>query len=614
MDDIGLYHDSWRADELSIRFREVRAATEALAADLTEEDQCVQSMPDASPAKWHRAHITWFFEQFVLVPHVPGYRAFDPAFSFLFNSYYEAVGPRHPRPSRGLLTRPPAHRLRFTAGMWTTALVDAIPRLPPEIARDHRTRAASRTAAPGVVGHRHAACLRRPSAVSAHESWIGGSRPGIQARRLLSSAPPVCGRRIDAIGFCFDNETPRHKVYLAPYAIASRLVRNREWLEFIAGRGYQTPRCGCPMDGRRRRKPDGRHRCIGVTSTAHWFQVGPGGLAPLIPDAPVRHISWYEADAFARWSNARLPTEFEWEAASSHPVLSRNDRPCLAVDRKCLPALSGLSRSAGGDRRVQRKIHDQPDGTAWRIPGDAGRHTRARPTGTSSTPTSDGSLAAFVWQKTYNAEADVPNDTEFVPLQTRADVPAIALAGLTATPKTLPAMLFYDDEGCRLFYEITRLPEYYLTRTETALLRSIAAAVVPNEFKRCCLIEFGGSDETKARISARPSRKSIQHLCVDRCCGAALARHAMTFGADHPDLTVVPVVADFMQPLLLPPLGSPRMGFFPGSTIGNLDPAAATAFLASARVSLGADHGSCSVRTCGKARKCCSRPTMMPRG
>ena len=110
MDDIGLYHDYSRADELSIRFREVRAATEALAADLTEEDQCVQSMPDASPAKWHRAHITWFFEQFVLVPHVPDYRAFDPAFSFLFNSYYEAVGPRHPRPSRGLLTRPPAAR------------------------------------------------------------------------------------------------------------------------------------------------------------------------------------------------------------------------------------------------------------------------------------------------------------------------------------------------------------------------------------------------------------------------------------------------------------------------------------------------------------------------
>src|SRR6202046_3197232 len=108
MDDIGFFCDSSSVDDLDTRFRVVRTATETLAAALTEEDQCVQSMPDASPAKWHRAHTTWFFEQFVLVPHVPGYRVFDPAFGFLFNSYYEAVGPRHPRPSRGLLTRPSA--------------------------------------------------------------------------------------------------------------------------------------------------------------------------------------------------------------------------------------------------------------------------------------------------------------------------------------------------------------------------------------------------------------------------------------------------------------------------------------------------------------------------
>src|ERR1700734_4541954 len=106
MDDMGLYQEPSHLYDLSGRFQSVRQATEALAIGLTEEDQCVQSMPDASPAKWHRAHTTWFFEQFVLVPHVPGYRVFDPAFGFLFNSYYEAVGPRHARPSRGLLTRP----------------------------------------------------------------------------------------------------------------------------------------------------------------------------------------------------------------------------------------------------------------------------------------------------------------------------------------------------------------------------------------------------------------------------------------------------------------------------------------------------------------------------
>jgi L-histidine Nalpha-methyltransferase len=181
----------------------------------------------------------------------------------------------------------------------------------------------------------------------------------------------------------------------------------------------------------------------------------------------------------------------------------------------------------------------------------------------------------------------MPNDTAFVPLQTRADIAAIAIKGLSATPKTLPAMLFYDDEGCRLFYEITRLPEYYLTRTEIALLRSVAASAVPTNFKEAVLIEFGGSDETKARILLDlPNTPFGTYVSIDV---AAPALHAMQsrLARTHPDINVATVVADFMQPPPFPPLGSPRMGFFPGSTIGNLDPSTATAFLASARVSLG---------------------------
>jgi L-histidine Nalpha-methyltransferase len=150
-------------------------------------------------------------------------------------------------------------------------------------------------------------------------------------------------------------------------------------------------------------------------------------------------------------------------------------------------------------------------------------------------------------------------------------------------------MLFYDDEGCRLFYEITRLPEYYLTRTETALLHSIAASVVPDGFRDAVLVEFGGSDETKASILFdRPDTPFNTYVSIDVAAPALSAMQAR-LAQTHPDLTVVPIIADFMRPLILPPLGSPRMGFFPGSTIGNLDPTAATAFLASARVSLGAD-------------------------
>jgi dimethylhistidine N-methyltransferase len=181
----------------------------------------------------------------------------------------------------------------------------------------------------------------------------------------------------------------------------------------------------------------------------------------------------------------------------------------------------------------------------------------------------------------------VPNDTGFVPPRARAEIGDIALAGLTATPKTLPAMLFYDDEGCRLFYEITRLPEYYLTRTETALLRSVAGEIVPEGFRDAALVEFGGSDEAKARILLdRPGTPFNTYVSIDVAAlslSALQARLAQT----HPELNVVPIVGDFMQPLRLPSLGSSRMGFFPGSTIGNLDPATATQFLTSARTSLG---------------------------
>jgi dimethylhistidine N-methyltransferase len=190
----------------------------------------------------------------------------------------------------------------------------------------------------------------------------------------------------------------------------------------------------------------------------------------------------------------------------------------------------------------------------------------------------------------------VPNDTGFVPHPVRAaavphpvraDILAAALAGLTATQKTLPAMLFYDDEGCRLFYEITKLPEYYLTRTETQLLRSLGASIVPDGFRDATLVEFGGSDEAKARILLdQPNTPFNTYVSIDV---AAPALHALQhrLGQSHPNLDVIPIVADFMQPLQLPPLGSSRMGFFPGSTIGNLDPATATRFLASARESLG---------------------------
>ena len=322
MDDIGQYDGSSRIADLSGRFQAVRAATEALANELTAEDQCIQSMPDASPAKWHRAHTTWFFEQFVLLPHVPEYTVFDPAFSFLFNSYYEAVGPRHPRPSRGLLTRPSTDQVTAYRHHVDAALLREMPNLAQsvsaivELGLQHEQQHQELLVTDML--HAFATHPLVPAITSNWHEPIGTSGRTV----FVACAEGLHWAGHAGHGFCFDNETPRHQVCLQPHAIASRLVRNHEWLEFIADRGYSTPSLWM-SDGW------GVVQAEGWTAPLHWrhidgawFQAGPGGLAAVLSDAPVRHISWYEADAFARWSGARLPTEFEWEAAFFNHALT----------------------------------------------------------------------------------------------------------------------------------------------------------------------------------------------------------------------------------------------------------------------------------------------------
>ncbi len=321
MDNVGLYQNATRADELSKRFQRVRNETETSTAGLSDEDQCVQSMPDASPTKWHRAHTTWFFEQFVLQPHVPEYRVFDPAFGFLFNSYYEAVGPRHPRPSRGLVTRPSVSQVTQYRRHVDAAVQRAMPRLPADVhavvelglhheqqhlellITDMLHAFAANPLAPAMLPD-----WREPAGTSGETSFV----------------PRPAGLRVighDGDDFCFDNETPSHQAYLPPHALASRLVRNSEWLDFMRDDGYSTASLWM-SDGW------AVMREAGWTAPLHWreqdggwSQFGPAGLAPLVPDAPVRHISWYEADAFARWRQARLPTEVEWEAGHADPAI-----------------------------------------------------------------------------------------------------------------------------------------------------------------------------------------------------------------------------------------------------------------------------------------------------
>jgi ergothioneine biosynthesis protein EgtB len=319
MDDVGLHHRPTHHADLASRFRDVRLYTESLVASLSDEDQCVQSMPDASPAKWHRAHTTWFFEQFVLLPFVAGYQAFDPAFCFLFNSYYEAVGARHPRPFRGLLTRPSVAQVAAYRRYVDTALADAIAALPEpalsvvELGLHHEQQHQELLATD--ILHAFSANPLYPATMP---GWWEPQGSWQETRFIVC---PGGLHRIGhlADGFCFDNEGPVHAVHLTGYELASRLVRNQDWQAFIQDGGYRTVSLWM-SDGW------ATVQAAGWTSPLYWYerdgewlQFGPGGLLPIEPDAPVRHVSWYEADAFARWAGARLPTEAEWEAAGATP-------------------------------------------------------------------------------------------------------------------------------------------------------------------------------------------------------------------------------------------------------------------------------------------------------
>ena len=315
-----------RGDAVAGRFAAVRARTEALAAALSPEDQTVQSMRDASPAKWHRAHTTWFFETFLLLPHLPGHSRFREEFGFLFNSYYEAAGPRHARPKRGMLTRPSSAEVGAYRSHVDAAMA-ALMRSPPpgalldlvELGLQHEQQHQELL----VTDALHA-LAQNPLCPAYDPAWREPEAATGPARFLDGPAGVVeighGGGNGAAAGFAFDNETPRHRAYLAPYRIADRLVSNGEWLAFTRDGGYRTPtlwmsdgwaacQAGCwdaPLYWRRE-------------EGGAWRQFTLAGLRPLDEDAPVRHVSWYEADAFARWSGRRLPTEQEWEAAAGLP-------------------------------------------------------------------------------------------------------------------------------------------------------------------------------------------------------------------------------------------------------------------------------------------------------
>ncbi|HEV8246564.1 MAG TPA: ergothioneine biosynthesis protein EgtB [Polyangiaceae bacterium] len=319
--------DRHEAEALGARFLRVRATTEELCAPLSAEDSVVQSMPDASPSKWHLAHTSWFFETFVLGP-LPGYQPLSAEYAYLFNSYYEALGARHPRAARGLLSRPSLEEVKAYRRHVTEGLFELL---------ETRRGDVSDLAATIELGIQHE--QQHQELILTDIKHLFGSNPVLPAYHLraqeVSPAPPglawhpvAGGIRLlghQGQGFSFDNELPRHREFLESYALGSRLVTNAEYLEFIRDRGYERPELWL-SDGWRVRTERG------WSAPLYWQGEAEGaravytlsGVVPLRAEEPVCHVSYYEADAFARWAGARLPSEAEWENAFRDVPLAGN--------------------------------------------------------------------------------------------------------------------------------------------------------------------------------------------------------------------------------------------------------------------------------------------------
>jgi ergothioneine biosynthesis protein EgtB len=332
------------ATALLAQYRSVRHATEQLVAPLSAEDCAVQSMPDASPTKWHLAHTSWFFETFVLEPGQRGYLPFHPQFRALFNSYYNAVGEQFSRPHRALLTRPSLAEVRaFRAHVDAAiaALLESGPGLDPGLAavfelgmhheQQHQELILTDikhllAANPLRPAYRGAANIEaRGASIAAQSSAATLQRVAYAPARAWIGYPERhAGIGHEGARFAFDNEMPRHRVLVPAFELASRPVTNGEYLEFMADGGYRRPELWLSDAWNELRAQGWCAPLYWEERDGTWWNFTLDGMQPVQPEIPVCHVSFYEADAYARWAGARLPTEFEWESvAAQQPVAGR---------------------------------------------------------------------------------------------------------------------------------------------------------------------------------------------------------------------------------------------------------------------------------------------------
>ncbi len=568
-------------------YRTARAGMPALAEGLSAEDLAAQSMPDCSPGKWHLAHTSWFFEAMILAA-TPGYEPVDPRFQTLFNSYYEALGARVERPERGLMTRPSlddvlAYRReidRRMVGWLSEGRTDGRERYLFNLGLHHDQQHQELFLMDLRNLMSHSPLDPEAYETEPRQAPVEPSRGGWTE---VEGGLVQVGH--DGAGFAFDNEGPAHRVWLEPYVLANDLVTNGDWIAFIRDGGYERPELWL-ADGWATVRAEGWTAPLyWRLDGAAWSIMGLTGREPVDPARPVRHISFYEAEAFARWTDARLPTEAEWE----HAARTRGDAltnafgevwqwtaSAYAPYRGFRPTEGTASEYNGKFMANQMVLR----GSSFATPQGHARVTYRN----FFYPHQRWAFAGLRLARDASGETMTTHDEDAETARFRRDL----IEGLSRSPKVASPKWFYDAEGSRLFEDITRLPEYYPTRQEAALLRRVAPRWAERFGADATLVEFGSGASEKTRIVLDALPDLAAYVPID-ISPDALEAAAERIRAAYPRLSVRPVVGDFLHLETLPPMAGQgrRVGFFPGSTIGNLEPDEAIHFLATAHDLLG---------------------------
>ena len=572
-------------------YRRIRSVMPQLAAYLSPEDLAAQSILCASPGKWHLGHVSWFFETMIL-SRQPGYKPVDERLNHLFNSYYEALGSRLARGERGLMTRPSVHEiLAYRAEIdcrMERRLIEGLDEGQEtylyQLGLNHEQQhqelflmdvlhLMSRSPLNPVVFEHEPRQARREPAKQGWVSFEGG----------LVAIGASAGDGDGAGGFAFDVERPRHQVWLEPFALATDLVTNGDYLRFIEDAGYQRPEFWLSDGWALNQQEEWQAPLYWRRREEAWVSFGLTGEIELDLEAPVRHLSYYEADAYARWAGKRLPSEAEWETAArlKPDAFSNLMTEVWQWTATAFAPYPGFNPTEGTASEYNGKFMANQmvlRGGAWATPEGHSRITYRN----FYYPSDRWMFSGLRLASEAQTQAQSGDDG--------GDFKHEMIEGLSRHPKSLAPKWFYDAEGSRLFEDITRLEEYYPTRQEAGLLRQVmpqwAARIGPD----AVLFELGSgaSEKTRIVLDALHDLKTYAPLDISP---VALQEAADRIRADYPQLKVTPMVGDFEDlPDLPADVGQGRrVGFFPGSTIGNLAPDQAVALLQAVGRVLGSD-------------------------